>query len=169
MTISDALSSERSRDVREAKVLAQSKDSSSARSSGGAARSFNHSTRFCSLIPTLELPSPHPRSLPSPPHYRARHSRAKRLHSNCEATLHHDANQRRHEVYLHALCPPGQHSRLRPARRQPPHPGRYRHQSARHHRSPRAGHVFVPRRPTAHLADLTSGAYPSFKLYRPEN
>src|ERR1019366_10113976 len=105
----------------------------------------------------MELPL-RPPPLPSPPHRRARRSLAKGLHSSCEATLHHQAHQGRHEVHLHALRPPRQHPRLRPPRRQPPHPGRHRHQSARHQRASRARNVLLPRHPAAHLAHLTSAS-----------
>src|SRR5208282_3148497 len=99
-------------------------------------------------IPNLQRP------LPSPPHRRARHSLAKRLHSNCEATLHHRPHQGRHEVHLHPLRPPRQHPRFRFPRRQPPHPGRHRHQPSRHCSPPRARNVLLARHPAAHLAHL---------------
>ncbi len=101
----------------------------------------------------LTIPNLHP-SLPSPPNRRARHPLAKRLHSNCEATLHHRTHQGRHEVHLHPLRPPRQHSRFRFPRRQPPHAGSHGHQSPRHQRSPRACNVFLPRHPATHLAHL---------------
>jgi len=72
----------------------------------------------------------------------------------CETPLHHRTRQGRHEVHLHPLRPQRQHTRLRPPRRQPPHPGRDRYQPARHQRPPRARHVLFARLPAAHLAQL---------------
>ena len=106
--------------------------------------------------PSTELRIPNRRapSLPSPPHRRARCSLAKRLHSNCETSLHHRPRQGRHEVHLLPLHPQREHTRFRPARRQSSHPGSDGPESARRQSSPRARTGFLARRATANLAIL---------------
>ena len=52
------------------------------------------------------------------------------------------------------MRPPRQHPRLRSPQRQPPHPGRHRHQSPRHQRPPRTSNVLVSRHPATNLARL---------------
>ena len=107
-------------------------------------------------------PLPHWNFLIHHPHYLRRPTDVRTISlpndytRNCEAPLHHRTHQGRHEVHLHPLRPPRQHSRLRRPRRQPPHPGRHRHQSPRHHRPPRARNVLLPRHPATHLAHLIS-------------
>jgi len=112
------------------------------RRSATAAHSHN-GTPHPATTHYLRRPTPVP-STPAPKDYT----------QNCETSLHHRARQGRHEVHLLPLRPPRQHSRLRPPRRQPPHPGRHRHQPPRHQRPPRTRDVLLSRHPTAHLAHL---------------
>ena len=81
---------------------------------------------------------------------------SRRLQLNRE-TLHHQSDRRENTVQVYPLRIQRQYTRFRRPGRQPPHPGRYRYQSARFRGAPPAHDVFIPRCSAEHLAGVIRG------------
>jgi hypothetical protein len=96
------------------------------------------------------------RRLPSTAHRGASFLLSRGLQLNRE-TLHHQSDRSGNTVQVYPLRIQRQYTRFRRPGRQPPHPGRYRYQSARFRGAPPAHDVFIPRCSAEHLAGVIRG------------
>ena len=103
--------------------------------------------------------------LPSTAHRGASFLLSSGLQSNRE-TLHHQSDRRGNTVQVYPLRIQRQYTRFRRPGRQPPHPGRYRYQSARCRGAPPAHDVFIPRSSAAHLAGVIRATSSANSLLR---
>lgn len=115
------------------------------------------SDRSCSQRGLHRLPSTAPRG--------ASFLLSRGLQLNRE-TLHHQSDRRGNTVQVYPLRIQRQYTRFRRPGRQPPHPGRYRYQSARFRGAPPAPDVFIPRSSAEHLAGVIRATSSANSLLR---